>query len=91
METDYDLFDRTGARMATMQHPDSERAVGFGSRSGYVSVRDDDGIVRLRRHPWPFRCYSARSAVTGFTLEARQAGIADATIATATSMIAATA
>lgn len=53
METNYDVFDRTGARIATMQLPDSERVVGFGSRSVYVSVRDGDGIVRLRRHPWP--------------------------------------
>lgn len=53
METIYDVFDRTGARIATMQLPDSELVVGFGSRSVYVSVRDDDGIVRLRRHPWP--------------------------------------
>jgi hypothetical protein len=31
----------------------NERVVGFGARSVYLSVTDDDGIQRLRRHPWP--------------------------------------
>lgn len=53
MGTDYDIFDRTGRRIATLALPDSERVVGFGSRSIYVSVRDGDGFYYLRRHPWP--------------------------------------
>jgi hypothetical protein len=53
MDTNYDLFDRTGRRIGTIALPDSERIVGFGSRSAYVSVRDGDGFHRLRRHPWP--------------------------------------
>jgi hypothetical protein len=53
MGTDYDIFDRTGRRIATLALPDSERVVGFGSRSIYVSVRDGDGFHYLRRHPWP--------------------------------------
>ena len=53
METDYDIFDRTGRRIATLALPDSERIVGFGNRSVYVSARDGDGFYYLRRHPWP--------------------------------------
>ena len=53
MDTDYDVFDRTGRRIATLALPDSERIVGFGRRSAYVSVRDGDGFHYLRRHPWP--------------------------------------
>jgi hypothetical protein len=53
MDTNYDLFDRTGRRIATLALPDSERIVGFGVRSAYVSVRDGDGFHHLRRHPWP--------------------------------------
>ncbi len=53
METNYDLFDRTARRIAQLALPDSERVVGFGARSIYVSARDGDGFYRLRRHPWP--------------------------------------
>ena len=53
MDTNYDMFDRTGRRIATLALPDSERIVGFGVRSAYVSVRDGDGFHHLRRHPWP--------------------------------------
>jgi hypothetical protein len=53
METDYDIFDRSGRRTSTLELPDSERVVGFGRRNIYISVRDDDGFHHLRRHPWP--------------------------------------
>ena len=31
----------------------NERIVSLGAKSAYVAVTDDDGIQRLRRHPWP--------------------------------------
>lgn len=52
-DTRYDLFDRTGQRIGQLALPDSERVIGFGPRSLYISVRDEDGFHRLRRHPWP--------------------------------------
>jgi hypothetical protein len=52
-DTRYDVFDRTGQRVGQLALPDSERVVGFGPRSVYVSVRDGDDFHRLRRHPWP--------------------------------------
>lgn len=50
---DYDVIDRRGARVRTIRLPWTERVVGFGPASIYVSAKDDDGIERLRRHPWP--------------------------------------
>jgi hypothetical protein len=50
---DYDVIDRRGARVRTIRLPWTERIVGFGAASVYVSAKDDDGIERLRRHPWP--------------------------------------
>jgi|SRR5688572_18624389 len=52
-DTRYDVFDRSGHRIAQLALPDSERVIGFGPRSIYVSVRDNDGFHQLRRHPWP--------------------------------------
>ena len=52
-DTRYDVFDRTGQRIGQLALPDSERVVGFGPRSIYISVRDEDGFHRLRRHLWP--------------------------------------
>lgn len=52
-DTRYDVFDRSARRVALLAMPDSERVVGFGPRSIYISVRDEDGFQRLRRHPWP--------------------------------------
>jgi hypothetical protein len=49
---DYDIIDRSGRRVRAIHLPRNERIVGFGAASVYVSVRDDDGIERLRRHPW---------------------------------------
>ena len=50
---DYDAIDRSGRRIRAIHLPRNERIVGFGAVSVYVAVRDDDGIERLRRHPWP--------------------------------------
>ena len=49
---DYEIIDRRGARVGTLRLPASERIVGFGAAAVYVAVKDDDGIERLRRHPW---------------------------------------
>jgi hypothetical protein len=50
---DYDIIDRSGRRLRSLHLPRNERIVGFGASSVFVVVRDDDGIERLRRHPWP--------------------------------------
>ncbi|HLA88805.1 MAG TPA: hypothetical protein VJL28_00045 [Gemmatimonadaceae bacterium] len=52
-ETRYDVVDRRGALVGRVTMPANHRIVGFGSRSVYVAVTDDDGIQRLQRHPWP--------------------------------------
>ena len=52
-DTRYDVFDRSGQRLAQLVLPDSERVMGFGPRSIYISVRDGDDFHYLRRHPWP--------------------------------------
>jgi hypothetical protein len=49
----YDIVGRSGERSATLTVAANERVVGFGRRSVYVAVTDDDGVQRLRRHPWP--------------------------------------
>ena len=51
--TRYDVVDRRGALAVQVSMPENERIVGFGAKSVYVAVTDDDGIQRLRRHPWP--------------------------------------
>jgi hypothetical protein len=51
--THYDLVDRRGALAGTIELPENEKIIGFGAKSVYVAVIDDDGIQRLRRHPWP--------------------------------------
>lgn len=52
-DTRYDLFNRAGQLIGRLAMPDSERVVGFGPHSVYVTARDQDGFHRLRRHPWP--------------------------------------
>ena len=52
-ETRYDVVNRRGGLDAQLVLAANERIVGFGASSVYVSVTDDDGIQRLRRHPWP--------------------------------------
>lgn len=49
----YDLVDRQGRLSAVLQLPAGERIVGFGQQSVFVVATDQDGIQRLRRHPWP--------------------------------------
>jgi hypothetical protein len=55
--TRYDVIDRAGKRVTQLVLPGNEHIIGFGATSVYVVVTDDDGIQRLRRHP-----YSASSS-----------------------------
>jgi len=50
--TEYEVVNRRGQRSFTLALHWNERIVGFGSRSAYVAVADDDGIERLERHLW---------------------------------------
>lgn len=52
-ERRYDVIDRRGTVGVPLRLPANARIVGAGVRSIYVAVRDDDGLERLRRHPWP--------------------------------------
>lgn len=49
----YDVVDRSGVYRGQLSLSATERIVGFGVRSVYLSTVDSDGIERLRRHPWP--------------------------------------
>lgn len=49
----YDVVDRTGNRVGTLQLPARSRVVGSGRSSVFVAVADDDGIESLHRHAWP--------------------------------------
>ncbi len=52
-ETRYDVVNRRGTLDGQVVLPPNERIVDVGGASVYVGVTDDDGIQRLRRHPWP--------------------------------------
>jgi hypothetical protein len=39
--------------VASLELPADQHIVGFGARSIYVIVTDDDGLQHLQRHPWP--------------------------------------
>jgi hypothetical protein len=49
--TRYDVIDRAGNRVTQIVLPANEHILGFGARSVYIVVTDDDGLQRLRRHP----------------------------------------
>ena len=48
----YDVIERTGRLRGTLRLPKDQHILGFGARSVYVVVTDDDGIQRVARHPW---------------------------------------
>jgi hypothetical protein len=50
--TRYDVIGRAGTRRTQLILAANEHVLGFGARSLYVIETDDDGIQRLRRHPW---------------------------------------
>jgi hypothetical protein len=49
----YEVVDRTGRRLAIVDLPETERILAVGTRGAYVVTTDEDGIQRIRRHPWP--------------------------------------
>jgi hypothetical protein len=49
----YDLFDRTGARVSTVELEPDARVVGFGRAHVYVVTYDDFDLSYLERHPLP--------------------------------------
>jgi hypothetical protein len=51
-ETRYDLVDKSGVRRSQLILQRNEHILGFGAASVYVIETDDDGIQRLRRHPY---------------------------------------
>jgi hypothetical protein len=53
--TRYDVIDRAGALVGELTLPDTDYILGFGVASAYVAAQDEDGMIRLRRHPWPPR------------------------------------
>lgn len=48
----YDIVNRRGRLEDRVELPEAQRLVGVGARGAYVVVTDEDGIQRLRRHPW---------------------------------------
>jgi len=51
--TRYDVVDRRGRLAGEVTLRENEKIIAFGAKSVYIVVTDDDGIQRLRRHPWP--------------------------------------
>lgn len=51
--TNYFVVDRAGRLVGEIILRQNETIVGAGPRHLYVSERDADDILRLRRHPWP--------------------------------------
>ena len=49
----YEVVDRAGRRLAIVALPETERILAVGTRGAYVVTTDEDGIQRIRRHPWP--------------------------------------
>ena len=49
----YDIINRRGILEAYFVLPKNQELLGFGKKSMYVRVTDDDDLVRIRRHPWP--------------------------------------
>lgn len=49
----YDIFDRSGERIATYLLPHGERVIGFGAESIYVVAYDDFDLNYLRRYAMP--------------------------------------
>lgn len=52
-ETRYDVIDRGGRLERQIVMKPNERILGVGVRSVYIGVTDDDGVLRVERHPWP--------------------------------------
>jgi len=48
----YFFVDRQGKLIGELALPANETLVGAGPRTLYIAVKDEDDIIRLRRHPW---------------------------------------
>jgi len=51
--TRYDVFDRTGARVARIRLPAEEAILGFGASTVYTVRTDEVDLQWVRRHDWP--------------------------------------
>jgi hypothetical protein len=51
--TRHDLINRQGVLVAILEVGGAERLVGVGKRGLYVAATDQEGTVRLYRHPLP--------------------------------------
>ncbi|MBL8996206.1 MAG: hypothetical protein JNL44_02725 [Gemmatimonadetes bacterium] len=50
--SNYFFVDRQGKLLGELALPANETVVGAGQRTLYIAVKDEDDILRLRRHPW---------------------------------------
>lgn len=48
----YFVIDRRGQLLGEIALPANETIVGAGANTVYVAVKDEDDVIRLRRHPW---------------------------------------
>ncbi|MCC7003491.1 MAG: hypothetical protein IT357_15145 [Gemmatimonadaceae bacterium] len=48
----YFVVDRAGKLVGELSLPANETIVGAGPKSLYIAVKDEDDVIRLRRHPW---------------------------------------
>lgn len=48
----YFVVDRRGRLLGEISLPANETIVGAGANTVYVAVKDEDDVMRLRRHPW---------------------------------------
>lgn len=51
-QTLYDVIDREGLLRLQVAMPGNAHIVGFGPKSVFVAISDNDGSERLQRHPW---------------------------------------
>ena len=49
----YDVVDRRGRLVRSLELPASVRIAGAGRKDLYVVTANDDGFEHVRRHPWP--------------------------------------
>lgn len=49
----YLVINRAGVIDGEIQLAANDEVVGFGTKSIYISFKDDDDVQHLRRHPWP--------------------------------------
>jgi len=48
----YFVVDRAGKLVGELSLPANETVVGAGPKTIYIAVKDEDDVIRLRRHPW---------------------------------------